>query len=187
MFKKGIIISIHALREESDTFAKKPLYEIWGFQSTLSVRRATWNFFTNIKVFKFQSTLSVRRATKKIVKVLRYTKWFQSTLSVRRATFGRLTPLEQRKMHFNPRSPWGERHPDLLHYNNQTLFQSTLSVRRATLLTSSVINFHSSISIHALREESDKFSSVAKDTAQISIHALREESDGLFINNAIVS
>ena len=57
-------------------------------------------------------------------------------------------------------------------------FQSTLSVRRATHDLSadgSVI----SISIHALREESDRFLSNEVNSFSISIHALREESDHL--------
>ena len=65
-------ISIHALREESDT-----------------------NAFTKIKASgRFQSTLSVRRAT-----ALEY-------------------PLNQVPSHFNPRSPWGERHQRF--YQNQS-------------------------------------------------------------------
>ena len=35
------VISIHALREESDSFTFSALYCVLGFQSTLSVRRAT--------------------------------------------------------------------------------------------------------------------------------------------------
>ena len=80
---------------------------------------------------EFQSTLSVRRATIQL--------WFppadmvfQSTLSVRRAT---------------------KVYKDFI---DKTLFQSTLSVRRATADTS---HYHLSftISIHALRKESDLF------------------------------
>ena len=55
-------------------------------------------------------------------------------------------------------------------------FQSTLSVRRATPC---VFAFPPSdyISIHALREESDKRLRCALVALNISIHALREESD----------
>ena len=56
-------------------------------------------------------------------------------------------------------------------------FQSTPSARRATcnLL---VVPKVSSISIHALREESDKFEGDDHGIdAKISIHALREEGD----------
>ena len=57
-------------------------------------------------------------------------------------------------------------------------FQSTLSVRRATL--SYILNLTSdSISIHALREESDVKYYDTMPSFGISIHALREESDPL--------
>ena len=78
---------------------------------------------------------------------------------------------------FNPRSPWGERPlclflPSLFTY----LFQSTLSVRRATQ-SPRVHKDNQDISIHALREESDKMLDKQIRGLIISIHALREESD----------
>ena len=57
-------ISIHALREESDSLFAVCLAFDFLFQSTLSVRRATNHsllFFCHLAIF--QSTLSVRRAT----------------------------------------------------------------------------------------------------------------------------
>ena len=57
-----------------------------------------------------------------------------------------------------------------------TRFLSTLSVRRATLC-SQLTEQRFFISIHALREESDDFSSKYNPVSEISIHALREESD----------
>ena len=56
-------ISIHALREESDVVSLLMYSILFIFQSTLSVRRATWRTATIIKLSLFQSTLSVRRAT----------------------------------------------------------------------------------------------------------------------------
>ena len=56
-------ISIHALREESDTGLKGRIVHLYQFQSTLSVRRATLSGGIKSEVFEFQSTLSVRRAT----------------------------------------------------------------------------------------------------------------------------
>ena len=56
-------------------------------------------------------------------------------------------------------------------------FQSTLSVRRATSglgADGAVL----SISIHALRKESDEFRTRVVQRQDISIHALRKESDG---------
>ena len=60
----NLIISIHALREESDAIELLLLASEEPFQSTLSVRRATREKaepFCFLTVF--QSTLSVRRAT----------------------------------------------------------------------------------------------------------------------------
>ena len=100
------------------------------FQSTLSVRRATFEPSVVAKIFSFQSTLSVRRATVltdldqallyiSIHALRKESDWparhikprlfvFQSTLSVRRATVARCG------------------------YDPTKAFQSTLSVRRAT-------------------------------------------------------
>ena len=122
------------------------------FQSTLSVRRATFHDVTVAHIPRFQSTLSVRRATDG--GGVRFAAFgFQSTLSVRRATIYTLCPA----------------HVDE--------FQSTLSVRRATrrpMVGDALVD----ISIHALREESDQ--AVGRGYLShraISIHALREESD----------
>ena len=56
------------------------------------------------------------------------------------------------------------------------VFQSTLSVRRATPQASGNLH-HLTISIHALREESDFVVIPFPLAGYISIHALREESD----------
>ena len=55
-------------------------------------------------------------------------------------------------------------------------FLSTLSVRRATG-TRAEVDHGGKISIHALREESDRWETGEKQPTLISIHALREESD----------
>ena len=99
----------------------------------------------------FQSTLSVRRATPIFDETYR-AKLFQSTLSVRRAT-------------------------NLLRKNfDGTRFQSTLSVRRATHSLGRHSHFLT-ISIHALRKESDQERPWLYGAYGISIHALRKESD----------
>ena len=77
---------------------------------------------------------------------------FQSTLSVRRAT--RAVPGRVLG----------------------ATFQSTLSVRRATN-SRTIHPAHRTISIHALREESDLTGGDVQKAFPISIHALREESD----------
>ena len=55
-------------------------------------------------------------------------------------------------------------------------FQSTLSVRRATHILALNTTF-GSISIHALRKESDVVRIHVPVSKAISIHALRKESD----------
>ena len=78
-------ISIHALREESDSSRLIPGRRIRIFQSTLSVRRATTPVGEPQYGATFQSTLSVRRATLS-PELANSPIIFQSTLSVRRAT-----------------------------------------------------------------------------------------------------
>ena len=108
-----------------------------------------------------------------------------------------------RKFNFNPRPPRGERQKHGTQETSPERFQSTPSARRATA-SGFVPNSYSSISIHALREESDidwtdvdrgyddfnprpprgeRHDRAAKCYVHvtISIHALREESDRLRI------
>ena len=97
------VISIHALREESDKHRKRRLPHHHQFQSTLSVRRATQiledlisSFQISIHALREESDTSGHvRCTGKLP--------FQSTLSVRRATRPTARPSAMR--HFNPRSP----------------------------------------------------------------------------------
>ena len=56
-------ISIHALHEESDLPSTAPKPSPSRFQSTLSMRRATWEVSAGDDIVQFQSTLSMRRAT----------------------------------------------------------------------------------------------------------------------------
>ena len=124
------VISIHALREESDTCGA-------DYAKRLPI---------SIHALREESDFSV-------IFALCDTLTFQSTLSVRRAT-----------------AAWLIRKRLILR------FQSTLSVRRATVFH--VAHFITIvISIHALREESDFGSSADSGWRVISIHALREESD----------
>ena len=152
----AFIISIHALREESDTTISRYILLCSKFQSTLSARRATGESSLAVLVeYKFQSTLSARRATSIIFGTLDIINiTFQSTLSARRAT----AVCGRRPIFF-------------------FAFQSTLSARRATITPlggqGGLI-----ISIHALREESDRKNAMQMRVVSIiSIHALREESD----------
>ena len=108
-FKKHKWISIHALREESDQIAKLFLNNLYDFNPRSP--RGERHFFIHIK-----------------------TRFY---------------------LNFNPRSPRGERH--IKHTNEWReviKFQSTLSARRATC-GYFVKDISNNISIHALREESD--------------------------------
>ena len=123
-------ISIHALRKESDAYCGRIMSPCSAFQSTLSVRRATQRILDAGLAMEFQSTLSVRRATFTPTLDLAVSI-FQSTLSVRRAT------------HDGHSTVGG------------SIFQSTLSVRRATPEHPEG-HARNTISIHALRKESDR-------------------------------
>ena len=147
-------ISIHALREESDTSTKTPVTLRASFQSTPSARRATLTCCSRSSssvisihalreesdgkteiartlIVQFQSTPSARRATSNTSYQRAVADIFQSTPSARRATPERNNAYRH-PADFNPRPPRGER-PWLLGRR----YRST------------------DISIHALREESD--------------------------------
>ena len=78
--------------------------------------------------------------------------------------------------HFNPRSPRGERLRTLVTVLSNYTFQSTLSEGRATRGPKPDLQ-SLTISIHALRGESDSNSGDRIKQLYISIHALRGESD----------
>ena len=123
-------ISIHALREESDSGAQAKSTNTFRFQSTLSVRRATTHMFFLPPSRRFQSTLSVRRATR----------------HVRNQQTHRPISIHALREESDMRT---------IDTTMEThLFQSTLSVRRATHIDQSPA-LAIQISIHALREESD--------------------------------
>ena len=153
IFPLAFTISIHALREESDDtyllvtnecmnfnprspwgerlniMANCPLKK--GFQSTLSVRRATANW-VQYRDFLLISIHALREESDDaITKLFNSNGLFQSTLSVRRATLQK-SRLDNLLFDFNPRSPWGERLCWAISKSITSLFQSTLSVRRAT-------------------------------------------------------
>ena len=199
VLKPCYMISIHALREESDVGLRIPTSFVYKFQSTPSARRATSRPPRPYSVtFVFQSTPSARRATDVEARDLHRVdisihalreesdthstrssatpSLFQSTPSARRAT-SRKTARAGATHDFNPRPPRGER-PRPQRADTQRL----------------------QISIHALREESDgchrqaihqdnRFQSTPSARratfgehgvvllVYISIHALREESD----------
>ena len=77
---------------------------------------------------------------------------------------------------FYPRSPCGERPPNMIRQPAIGRFLSTLSLRRATKITITV-DEGTLISIHALLAESDRRNQHHWTQKDISIHALLAESD----------
>ena len=163
-----------SVRRATKDFIDKTLNQV--FQSTLSVRRATMYMVSLPPDMIFQSTLSVRRATK-LYAIVKYSKnisihalrkesdetiirqkvtlcIFQSTLSVRRATQWIVTLVDlaqfQSTLSVRRATCW---FPAVS--TGLPIFQSTLSVRRATIGFRPYCNTVT-ISIHALRKESDR-------------------------------
>ena len=122
------------------------------FLSTLSLRRATNNFFN----CRFNIIISIHALLAES----------DHTLSSR----------VSRLSNFYPRSPCGERHAGRFQPVRESGFLSTLSLRRATARRASRQQ-PAGISIHALLAESDRCCTPQAHIAAISIHALLAESD----------
>ena len=171
------LISIHALREEGDRRQLPPQIPHKKFLSTPSARRATMQAKTKSKGEKiFLSTPSARRATTAL-----------PTTSSNRTNFYPRPPRGgrhhdyarngQSSSNFYPRPPRGGRPTSSLCHAVYSGFLSTPSARRATTESANLPS-HTTISIHALREEGDADSRFRNTSAAtISIHALREEGD----------
>ena len=82
---ENLCISIHALREESDFWENRRKIDHFGFQSTLSVRRAT-EYAAQANIW-----------------------WLISIHALREESDCCLTRWPVSRWYFNPRSPWGER------------------------------------------------------------------------------
>ena len=80
------------------------------------------------------------------------------------------------EIHFYPRPPRGGRRNSKHKSTTVYQFLSTPSARRATFIDRTLL-FGLNISIHALREEGDRFRPLRFYPQAISIHALREEGD----------
>ena len=152
----GRYISIHALREEGDSFWMMRGMLHLLFLSTPSARRATdcnrrrWRGWLD---FYPRPPRGGRRGG---CLLCGCTMEFLSTPSARRATAYRSTERI-----------------------SQTRFLSTPSARRATYYHSEQ-QAYQGISIHALREEGDSAVQILDAALNISIHALREEGDGRY-------
>mgnify|MGYP004442286663 CR=1 FL=1 len=79
----------------------------------------------------FQSTLPARGATSRRMTYFSGKSSFQSTLPARGATVW--IRQNQKRLHFNPRSPHGERRASRRNPGGLDLFQSTLPARGATI------------------------------------------------------
>ena len=150
----GRQISIHALREEGDGFWAAQRLSTTVFLSTPSARRATPGRLTFAISDSFLSTPSARRATEGSEGNYKY-YIFLSTPSARRAT-SYASASKSCEHDFYPRPPRGGR----LRVDKDKLdamqFLSTPSARRAT----GTVRVHLpglQISIHALREEGDRW------------------------------
>ena len=169
-------ISIHALRKESDKIPYQCKIDKENFYPRSPQGERRWSLSRCQTRLLFLSTLSARRATAMIITICIVPK-FLSTLSARRAT--RLYSIFRIcARYFYPRSPQGERQIITSRSNRHRVFLSTLSARRATrraafcLLSSwyfyprspqgerpgirRLLHGSESISIHALRKESDQ-------------------------------
>ena len=127
---KPTLISIHALLAESDVLLAPARYTGALFLSTLSLRRATfdYSFIFPIFVISIHALLAESDVRKR--------------------------PLPWPDTHFYPRSPCGERPIFAVRPYDAPIFLSTLSLRRATSVTTSFQGGFA-ISIHALLAESD--------------------------------
>ena len=132
----GDLISIHALHEESDEFVVSSISSQQKFQSTLSMRRATFDVERCDHLRGRISIHALHEESDPLCCSTTPRSIFQSTLSMRRATI-RVSPYrhaafisihalheesDRRPHHRSGRSP---------------RFQSTLSMRRATSARSS--------------------------------------------------
>ena len=127
----ALCISIHALLAESDIIRQPNGCTTIPFLSTLSLRRATSEFWTAPSLPLFLSTLSLRRATRYPFGYFGCNRYFYP-----RSPCGeRLVGASEGSTighNFYPRSPCGERQRYFRYFIGRSLFLSTLSLRRAT-------------------------------------------------------
>ena len=171
-------ISIHALREEGDNLYRERQIADIEFLSTPSARRATGIRSKRQRVNLFLSTPSARRATQRAVAdssdgrisihalreegdeaaVLGLVHLLISIHALREEGDNTSYQRAVEDMHFYPRPPRGGR-PSSRYtgMRSPVLFLSTPSARRATRPIPRYFD-KKYISIHALREEGDKWS-----------------------------
>ena len=172
----SVLISIHALREESDVYFIREQFKameisIHALREESDSSKTGSNKETNI----FLSTPPARRATHGNAKPQ---PGMDISIHALReesdtGTADKPAPYED----FYPRPPRGERQRSCISLVRAPIFLSTPSARRATPGLGDKWFRENQISIHALREESDANTVKQRVDFLISIHALREESD----------
>ena len=192
------IISIHALLAESDVIRNFPPRAARGFQSTLSLRRATatgapHTLTAQISIHALLaesdycapptgedpvliSIHALLAESDSGFDVLGSTGSISIHALLAESDSGARAPSSACR-NFNPRSPCGERRTGLFPKGERAIFQSTLSLRRATPGDRRG-GGRRCISIHALLAESDDEAIGSRlYEMSISIHALLAESD----------
>ena len=108
---------------------------LYGFLSTLSLRRATRTPTTVLTLICISIHALLAESDIDGISLIVHVGGFLSTLSLRRATEDANNGTNT-NLHFYPRSPCGERLMHALILADPMLFLSTLSLRRATNCTS---------------------------------------------------
>ena len=128
------IISIHALREESDLWQATTSCLRWYFnpRPPRGERRGNSDITAETHLISIHALREESDNSHFVFLLL--LALFQSTPSARRATLPCLVTWSSHR-YFNPRSPWGERRKRTLQEVAQYIFQSTPSARRATHIT----------------------------------------------------
>ena len=169
-------ISIHALREESDascTIAPDSIISYFNPRSPWGERRNFLVPFNQRSDFNPRSPWGERQACDRTGNNMSII----SIHALREESDASSLRFSSNDLNFNPRSPWGERLVFLLYKPIGLGFQSTLSVRRATSQRRwawlSYLDFNPR-SPWGERQYDNRY---AYGDTTISIHALREESD----------
>ena len=151
IFFNALFQSTHSLR--SATFGKPDWVHRPRFQSTHSLRSAT---LSNLQIFR-GGTVSIHallaECDNKLPTILPRVALFQSTHSLRSAT-ERTVNVASGLHGFNPRTPCGVRPSSHTSSEHASRFQSTHSLRSATVAPQAIAAEHG-VSIHALLAECD--------------------------------
>ena len=150
-----MLISIHALREESDNNGVSHAQQLVKFQSTPSARRAT------VVAGNHQQPDGI------------------SIHALREESDAHIHILGWQALYFNPRPPRGERLSLSNNFSAALVFQSTPSARRATCRLRFRWSWRQDFNPRPPRGERLPVFTSNCDGMQISIHALREESDDI--------